>query len=90
MAADRALAQDALGRGIDFWNAGDTTNAFTQFHAAREANPALVAVHYWLGLAHEATGEASEARRAWSRYLGADPNGEYAENARQRLIETDR
>ena len=90
LAADRALAQDALGRGIDFWNAGDITNAFTQFHAAREANPALVAVHYWLGLAHGATGEASEARRAWSRYLGADPNGEYAGNARQRLIETSR
>ena len=90
LAADRALAQDALGRGIDFWNAGEITNAFGQFNAAREANPALVAVHYWLGLVNEATGETSEARRAWSRYLGADPNGEYAENARQRLIETSR
>ena len=87
LAAGRAFAQDTLGRGIDSWNSGRLTDALRQFQAAQEADPALAAVHYWLGLAHNAAGNSARARRAWSRYLGAAPDGEYAESTRQRLVE---
>ena len=83
--AGRAAARETLSRGIAIWDSGDVGEALRLFREASEADPALAAPHYWLGLAYEASGDATSARRAFARYVGAAPDGEHAAVARERL-----
>lgn len=85
LAAGRAAARQALDRGRAAWDAGDADEALRLFREATETDPTLADPHYWLGLAYEAGGDAAGARRAFARYLGAAPDGEHAEAARERL-----
>ena len=84
LAAERAQARDTLAQGIDTWNAGNLSSALGLFRAALNSDATLVEAYYWLGLVYEASGDPGAARQALARYLGAAPNGEHAEVARER------
>mgnify|MGYP001191211732 CR=1 FL=1 len=90
MAAGRVRAQDALSRGIAFWNSGAVEDAVRQYREALENDMALVEAYYWLGLAYEAGGDPEAATQALSRYLSAAPGGVHADEARRRLAGVDR
>ena len=85
LAAGRAQARETLTRGIASWNSGDMGDALQLFRRASETDPTLADAHYWLGLAHEASGDPAGARRSFARYVGAAPDGEHAAAARERL-----
>ena len=42
------------------------------------------ATYYWLGVSLAALGEEAAAKDAVGRYLRAEPNGPYAEDAKRR------
>ena len=90
LAAGRARAQNALNRGIAFWSSDNVQDAVREFREALETDVTLVEPYYWLGLAYEAGGDPDAATQAFSRYLGAAPNGEHADEARRRLATIDR
>ena len=90
LAAGRARAQDALNRGIAFWNAGAVEDALRQYREALETDVTVVEAYYWLGLAYEAGGDPEAATQALSRYLSAAPVGVHADEARRRLATIDR
>jgi tetratricopeptide (TPR) repeat protein len=48
-------------------------------------DPTRAEAYFNLGLAAEATGDATRAREAWSRYLALDPSSPWAAEARARL-----
>ena len=83
--AGRAAARETLGRGIAVWNSGDVGGALRLFREASETDRTFADPYYWLGLAYEAGGDPAAARRSFARYVGAAPNGEHAEVARERL-----
>ena len=85
LAAGRAAARQTLDRGIATWDSGNVGGALRLFREASETDPSLADPHYWLGLAYEASGDPTRARRSFARYLGAAPNGEHAGVARERL-----
>ena len=90
LAAGRARAQDALNRGIVFWNSDNVEDAVRQFREALETDSTLAEAHYWLGLAHERRGDRETAIQTFSRYLGAAPSGEHVDEARRRLAALER
>ena len=81
----RAQARDRLRRAQAFLTAGHVDDAVGQLDAALVADPTLVEAYYWLGLAHEAAGDLTAARRSLSRYIEATPTGEHAGDARRRI-----
>ena len=90
LAVGRARARDALNRGIAFWNSDNVEDAVRQYRDALETDVTLVEAYYWLGLAYEAGGDPEAVTQAFSRYLGAAPSGEHADDARRRLATIDR
>jgi tetratricopeptide (TPR) repeat protein len=88
--AGRDLALERLTRGRAFLSSGNAEDAIRQFDSAVSADPTLVDAHYWLGRAHDVTGNPSAARLSFIGYLGASPGGEFAEDARRRLEALDR
>ena len=90
LAAGRAHAQDILNRGVAFWGSGNVEEAVRQFRETLETDATMVEAYYWLGLAYEASGDPDAATHALSRYLGAAPSGEHADEARRRLVALER
>ena len=90
LAAGRARAQDTLNRGIAFWSSNNVEDAVRQFREALETDATFAEPYYWLGLAYEASGDPDAAAQAFSRYLGAAPNGANVGEARRRLAGGDR
>ena len=89
VALGRAQAQDAVGRGVTFFNAGNVADAIGRFEAAVELDATLAVAHYWLGLSLQQTGRDVPARSALQRYLQLAPSGEFAAEVRQRLEDLD-
>ena len=85
VAAGRAQAQDAVGRGVTFFNAGNVADAIGRFQAAIDLDATLAVAHYWLGLSLQQSGRDAQARSNLQRYLQLEPSGEFAEEVRQRL-----
>lgn len=88
--AGKDRARETLARGRAFLISGNVEDATRQFDAALATDPTLVDAYYWLGRAHDGAGNPSAARRSLTRYLGASPAGEFAEDARRRLEALDR
>ncbi len=74
-----------LGVALLDWGAFD--KAELALERAVAANPALPAPHYQLGRLFALTGEAERARAELELYLNLDPNGQWAAQARQLLVE---
>ena len=85
MAAGRAQAQEAVRRGVTFFNAGNVDDAIGRFEMAIESDATLPEAHYWLGLSLQRLGGDAPARSALQRYLQLAPSGEFAADVRQRL-----
>ena len=81
----RAQAEDAVTRGVTFFNAGNVADAIGRFEAAVELDATLPVAYYWLGRALQQSGRDDPARSALRRYLQLASNGEFAAEARQRL-----
>ena len=45
--AGRAEAEDAVARGVTFFNAGNVAGTIGRFEAAVELDPTLAVAHYW-------------------------------------------
>lgn len=88
--AGKDRARETLSRGQAFLNSGNVQDAIRQFDSALSADPTLIDAHYWLGRSHEGAGNPSAARLSFTGYLGAAPEGEFAEDARRRLEALDR
>lgn len=81
----RAQAEDAVARGVTFFNAGNVADAIGRFEAAVELDQTLPATYYWLGRALQESGRDDPAGSALRRYLQLASTGEFAAEARQRL-----
>ncbi|MFP6661519.1 MAG: tetratricopeptide repeat protein [Myxococcota bacterium] len=66
--------------------AGDEAAALEHYLAAADTEPAHPEVQVNLALLYEKLGEIDDATRSWRRYLQADPDGAWAQVARQRLV----
>jgi len=83
--------------GVTFVNAGQHKAAIEPLRKTIEANPKNAAAHYWLGVCLYSTAEykIEEGQvktilppgtvEAFEKYLELEPNGQYAEQARQNL-----
>jgi len=85
VAVGRAQAEDAVARGVTFFNAGNISDAIGRFETAAELDATLGLAHYWLGLALAQAGRDAPARSAFQRYLQLASDGEFAAEVRQRL-----
>ena len=85
VAVGRAQAEDAVARGVTFFNAGNVVDATRRFEAAVALDPTLAVAHYWLGLSLLQSGRDDPARSALQRYLQLASGGEFAAEVRQRL-----
>ena len=81
----RTRARDRVDQGIAFLDAGNVEGAIMRFEAAIEMDDALAAAHYWLGVAFQQSGLVPQFRSSLRRYLQFEPNGEFADQTRQRL-----
>jgi Flp pilus assembly protein TadD len=85
VAVGRAQAEDAVARGVTFFNAGNVADAIGRFQAAVELDTTLAVAHYWLGLSFQQSGRDAPARLEFQRYLQLASSGEFAAEARERL-----
>lgn len=85
MAAGLAQAEEAVRRGVTFFNAGNVDDAIGRFEMAIELDATLPEAHYWLGLSLQQSSRDAPARSALQRYLQLAPSGEFAAEVRQRL-----
>ena len=85
VAVGRAQAEDAVARGVTFFNAGNIADAIGRFQVAVELDATLAAAHYWLGLSFQQSGRDAPARLEFQRYLQLASSGEFAAEARERL-----
>ena len=83
--AGRAEAEDAVARGVTFFNAGNVADAIGRFEAAVELDPTLAVAHYWLGRSLQQLGRDGPARSSLQRYLQLASDGEFTAEVRQRL-----
>lgn len=74
-----------LNQGIIFWNQGKTTDARAEFEKAVAADPTFAEAHYWLGMSQVSEGLNAEAVKSFEKYLELEPDGQYAETAKQIL-----
>ena len=81
----RAQAEDAVARGLSFFNAGNIGDAINRFEAAVALDSSFGTAYYWLGVSLEESGRNGPARSALQRYLQLASNGEFSAEARQRL-----
>ena len=85
VAVGRAQAEDAVARGVTFFNAGNVADAVGRFEAAVELDATLAVAHYWLGRSLEELGRDGPARASLQRYLQLASDGEFTAEVRQRL-----
>lgn len=85
VAVGRAQSEDAVARGVTFFNAGNVADAIGRFQAAVELDTTLAVAHYWLGLSFQQSGRNAPARLEFQRYLQLASNGEFAAEVRERL-----
>lgn len=85
VAVGRAQAEDAMARGLTFFNAGNVVDAVGRFEAAVALAPTLAVAHYWLGVSQQQSGQDGPARSSLQRYLQLASDGEFAAEARERL-----
>lgn len=90
LAEGRAQAQDAVERGVAFFNAGNRQDALRRFETATSLDAAYAPAQYWLGVTLAELGNGGRARDALRRALSIEPTGDFAEDARQRLAEIER
>ena len=85
LAVGRAEAEDAIARGVTFLDAGNIEDAIGRFEAALDRDPGFAPAHYWMGRSFAQLENPRRARREFRRYLQVDPDGEFADRARQHL-----
>ena len=85
VAVGRAQAEDAVARGVRFFNAGNIADAVGRFEAAIELDATVAIAQYWLGVSLQQSGRDAAARSALQRYLQLASGGEFAADARERL-----
>ena len=85
VAVGRAQAEDAVARGVTFFNAGNVADAIGRFESAVELDATLAVAHYWLGVSLQQSGRDAPARSALQRYLQLASSGEFSAEVRQRL-----
>ena len=59
--------------------------AIKLYDKALETDPKFADAHFNLAMAHEALGDRTRAKRHWKRYLELDPEGTWADVAREHL-----
>ncbi len=72
-----------LGRALA--QAEDHAQAKEAYAQALAATSEFATTYYWLGVSLSALGEEAAAREAMQKYLRAEPNGPYADDAKRRL-----
>jgi tetratricopeptide (TPR) repeat protein len=72
-----------LGRALA--QAEDHAQAKEAYAQALAVTSEFASTYYWLALSLQALNEAAAATDAFNKYLKAEPNGPYAEDARRRL-----
>ena len=85
LAADQALAREAMTRGIAFLESRNLTDAVAQLRLAVSTDTTLNEAHYWLGRSYEEQMELDAAAQSLRRYLAGAADGEHADDARRRL-----
>jgi len=85
VAVGRAQSEDAVARGLSFFNAGNISDAINRFEAAVDLDSSFATAYYWLGISLEESGRTGPARSAFQRYLQLASDGEFSTEARQRL-----
>ena len=85
VAIGRAQAEDAVARGLSFFNAGNIIDAIARFEAAIQLDSSFGTAYYWLGVSLEETGQNGPARSALQRYLQLAAGGDFEAEVRQRL-----
>ena len=72
-----------LGRALA--QAEDHAQAKEAYAQALAVTSEFASTYYWLALSLQALTETAAANDAFNKYLKAEPNGPYAEDARRRL-----
>ena len=85
LAAGRAQAEDAVSRGIIFLDAGSVADAERHFEEALRNDRSYGPAYYWLGLSLLRRDRPDEAVHEFRRYLGLEPDGEFATQTREHL-----
>ncbi len=78
----RAAYHFALGHSL--FHAGDYGEAKDVFRRTLEIDPTHRRALFSLAVVHEKRGERDEALRRWNEYLALDPEGAWADEARER------
>ncbi len=90
LAVGRARAEDAVERGIVFFTAGNIRDALRRFETAVELDAAYAPGQFWLGVSLSDLGNGDRAVSALRRALSLEPNGDFSDDARDRLAELER
>lgn len=73
--------------GVVLFQQGEMALAAAEFAAALRADPNYAASHYWLGLVERERRRYYRARRSFQRFLELQPEGEWADRARELMAE---
>lgn len=82
---DTAQPEAHYNLGYLMLERGEYNHAVHYFQRAIAEDPRFSDAHFNLAMAYEAQSERAEARRHWKRYLELEPEGAWAEIARQHL-----
>jgi cellulose synthase operon protein C len=80
--AIQANIYTALGKA--YAQAGDHGQAELVYGESLAATSEHSVTYWWLGLTLEKLGKTGDAKKAFRNYLSAEPNGQYAQRARER------
>lgn len=82
---DTAQPEAHYNLGYLMLERGEHNHAVFYFQRAIEEDPRFSDAYFNLAMAYEAQGERASARRNWKQYLELEPEGAWAEIARQHL-----
>lgn len=71
-----------VNMGINLYNEGKYPEALAKFEDALGQKPDYANAYYFRGLCRLATGEMAPAKEDFERYLGIEPDGKYAADAK--------
>ncbi len=78
-----AVAQSNLGFAL--YDRGDDASAFARQSLAIKIDPDYANAHYGLALIYKRQRNARKARQQWETYIRLEPNGHFADRAREEL-----
>ena len=85
VAVEHVDAETLWKQGVQAYVKGDTKKAIESLRKATAAKPGMAQAWLTLGKAYEKSGEQSQAKKAYVRYLSLQPNSPEAPAIRQRF-----